>query len=728
MQPGLIIVSNRLPISVKKIDGHLEFSRGEGGLANGLASYTKSKKNKWIGWPGIASEELTERDRQQISEELAKSNCYPVFMTKKQIDDFYNGYSNSILWPLFHDSEISDESWAHEESWWKAYQRVNELFAETVFALSNVDDTVWVHDYHLLILPALLRLERPYNQIGFFLHIPFPEPDRLQRLKNGETILAGMLGSNLVGLHVGSYVKNFMDNIKAFDIGIASKQKVILQDRAVRVTDFPLGIDYAKYVEARKSSAVNREYAKLRVTYSGMKVILTVDRLEPAKGLIERLEAYRGLLEQNPKLIGKVVLVMQVFPSRLDVKEYYDLSVRLEKLVREINREFRRPGWLPVDYMFKSLPFARVTALFRRADVAFIAPLRDGMNLVAKEYLASKPSQNGVLVLSKTAGAAEELKEAVMVDPNKPSSLVRGLVKALDMKPTELKRRVRKMQRQLEESDVNVWANKFTRTLKQEVRVQPIGPKALHDEKLDDIAAPFGAAKHRLVLLDYDGVLERFHDDPANANPPKDLKKILERLSKKAEVVIISGRRKSELETWFKDLPVSLVAEHGAFSKRLGSVTWRNRSDPKAHEWKSHVWEVMDRYASKTPGSTVETKDASLVWHYRNAAPYASQKYLVILRRLLRPIAKKYGLSIEQGNKILEVRSGAVNKGLAAQTLIKPSTDFIMAIGDDYTDEDMFNLLPPRTYSVKVGTGHTNARFRLKDVTAVHTLLTKLAK
>jgi trehalose 6-phosphate synthase/phosphatase len=727
MQPGLIIVSNRLPVRVQRIDGKLEFSRSEGGLATSLSDYAKTGKNKWIGWPGIASDDLSERERELISDELAKSNCYPVFLTQKQLDDYYNGYSNSILWPLFHDSEISDESFTHEESWWKAYQRVNQLFADTVLALSGVDDTIWVHDYQLMVLPAMLRLERPYNKVGFFLHIPFPAPTQFQKIKAAEAVLAGMLGANLVGLHVKSYVRNFMDNVIAYDIGIAARNKVILPDRAVRVTDFPIGIDYTHYVEARKSSAVNREYAALRIKYSGLKVILTVDRLEPSKGLLERLEAYRTLLRENPKLVGKVVLVMQVFPSRLDVKEYRDLKNALARTVREINAEFRSPGWAAVDYIFRSEPFARVTARFRRADVAFIAPLRDGMNLVAKEYIASKPYQRGVLVLSKTAGAAEQLKDAVMVDPSRPRSLVQGLNKALNMKPAVVKRRLKKMQTEIAESDVHVWASKFTRTLKRDV-LQPTGPQHLKSVKLGELVKPFAAAKHPLIFLDYDGVLERFHDDPSHAKPPRDLKRLLAKLSEYTDIVIISGRRKSELDEWLGDTPVSLVAEHGAFSRRKGHTNWRNHYGHNGHEWKRDVWEIMDRYASRTPGAEVETKEAALVWHYRGAQAYASQKHLVALRRLLKPIAAKYNLSIDQGNKILEVRPAHINKGHAALTWIRPSTDFILAIGDDYTDEFMFTMLPTPAHTIKVGPGRTEAIFRLKSVTAVHDLLKKLTK
>jgi trehalose 6-phosphate synthase/phosphatase len=727
MQPGLIIVSNRLPVSVKKVDGKLQFSPSGGGLATGLSGYTKNKKNKWIGWPGIASDELTEHEREIISEELQKDNCYPVFLTQKQLDDYYNGYSNSILWPLFHDSEVSEGSFAHEDAWWKGYQRINQLFAETVMALAGVDDTIWVHDYQLMVLPALLRLERPYHKVGFFLHIPFPAPHQMKKIKAGEAIVAGMLGANLVGLHVASYVRNFLDTVKEFDIGIASRRKVILRDRAVRVTDFPLGIDYTRFVEARKSGAVNREYAALRLRYQGLKVILTVDRLEPAKGLLERLEAYRTLLRENPKLIGKVVLVMQVYPSRLDVKEYADLKNALKRTVREINNEFKSPGWVAVDYIFKALPFARVTAMFRRADVAFIAPLRDGMNLVAKEYIASKPYQRGALVLSRTAGAAEELKDAVMVDPNRPRSLVQGLNKALNMKPKELKRRVKRMQTQLAESDVHVWTSKFTRALKRDVLVTPGGTKNLTPAKYLQITEPFAAAKHPLIFLDYDGVLERFHDDPSHARPPRDLKRLLAKLSESAEIVIISGRRKSELVEWFGDTPVLLVAEHGAFAHRPGRVNWRTYYTG-AVEWKREVWEIMDRFASRTAGAEVETKDAALVWHHRGAQVYAAQKNLVTLRRLLKPLAAKYHLSIDQGNKILEVRPASVNKGHAALSWIKPSTDFILAIGDDYTDEFMFTMLPPTAHTIKVGPGRSEATWRLKNVTAVHDLLKKLTK
>ncbi|MGH7241223.1 MAG: trehalose-phosphatase, partial [Candidatus Saccharimonadales bacterium] len=272
-----------------------------------------------------------------------------------------------------------------------------------------------------------------------------------------------------------------------------------------------------------------------------------------------------------------------------------------------------------------------------------------------------------------------------------------------------------------------VWANKFTHTLKQDLRIQP-KTKSLPATKFKEIIEPFKTTKHRLVLLDYDGVLEPFHRNPKHAEPPASLKKLLTSLSELATVVIISGRSKSELQDWLGDLPVSLVAEHGAFSRRSGSSSWRKHYKANRPEWRDEVATLMVRYAAKTPGAMVETKEASLVWHYRNAQPYAAQKYLVILRKLLKPVATRYGLEVQMGNKILEVRPASINKGVAALSWVRPNTDFVLAVGDDYTDEFMFSMLPPSAFTIKVSTGRTVAKYRMKDVEAVQSLLRKLSR
>jgi len=730
MNPKLIIVSNRLPVSVKKVEGKLEFiSNAGGGLATGLARYAEDPKNRWIGWPGIPNEDLTEKDRQEITEKLREMNCYPVFQSKRQIDEFYSGYSNGILWPLFHDNPISEESLARRDKWFKTYRQVNELFAETTLALSGSDTTIWVHDYQLLLVPALLRRERPNGKIGFFLHIPWPKASDFAKLVDAEAAIAGMLGADLVGLHTESYVSNFLDTVQLLGIGVTEHHKVLLGERVVRVTDFPIGIDYERYEKARKSRAVTRELAKLRLQYAGLKVILTVDRLDPAKGLVERARAYQTLLRENPKLRGKVVMVMLVVPSRLDVPEYKALKEELEAVIDETNTEFGMMPWTPIDYLFTALPFEQVTALYRRADVAFIAPLRDGMNLVAKEYLASRTAKDGVLVLSKTAGAAQELKDAVMVDPHRPATLVKGLSKALAMKPEDLKRSVGHMQDVLSTATVQKWAGNFMRTLKQETKLVPGRTWTLTPSKQRDIVEAYRRSKSRLLLLDYDGVLMRFHRNFADAEPTEKLMKLLTKLTDdpRDTVVIISGRTKHDLQAWFGDTKLHLVAEHGAFVHDAFEG-WRAVPSTAKRDWQEQVLAVLEKYANRTPGAFVERKQRSLVWHYRQASTYYSQKNLVVLKRVLKPLAEELGLQIQQGNMILEVRPNGVDKGRAVQHWVRKNPDFILAIGDDYTDEDTFEAVPSYAYTLKVGRGRTAAKYRVANVDAVRALLEKLGK
>jgi trehalose 6-phosphate synthase/phosphatase len=289
-RPSVVIVSNRLPISVKKDEnGKLQFYPSVGGLATGLSSYVRDKRNKWIGWPGIPTEQLNEDERKQITEELLKHNCYPVFLKQKQLDDFYNGYSNTVLWPLFHDLKADLRE---EAKFWKAYKSVNTIFGDAVLALSETASTIWVHDYQLLLLPAQLRAARPGAKIGFFLHIPFPNPKNFKKLAAAKVLLAGMMGSDLVGLHTKSYVENFLNVARDLTSDVVGEGQVILGDRVVRVTDFPMGIDYERFTRARDLQTVKSELKKHQRKYKGLKVILTVDRLDPTKGIVERLQAY----------------------------------------------------------------------------------------------------------------------------------------------------------------------------------------------------------------------------------------------------------------------------------------------------------------------------------------------------------------------------------------------------------------------------------------------------
>lgn len=723
----LIIVSNRLPFTYKKVDGELTFTRGGGGLATALASYTTgTKKSLWIGWPGLPSEELDESDKEQITRELADHNCFPVFLTRKQIDQFYNGYSNSVLWPLFHDMDIVD---GNTKENWSAYKEVNKLYADTVLSMSASKDTVWVHDYQLMLLPELIRIKRALSTIGFFLHIPFPSAKNLATIDSASPLIKGMLGADLVGFHTPSYTNNFLKACTEQNIGRVGTDKIALPTRVVRATEFPIGIDYDSFAKATKTREVAVEYKKLQLRYHGKKVILMSDRMDPSKGLVERLKAYQTLLKNSPELHGKVVLSMIAIPSRGDIEVYKQLRKEIESLVDAINKEFKTARWKPIEAVYDNLPFAKYAALYRRADIAFIAPIRDGMNLVAKEFLASATKHDGVLVLSETAGAAEELKDAVMVNPKRPKTLVEGLSKAITMPRSELRRRTANMQRHIKHFNVDRWVDSFITTLEKPITAKPFVHRTytFTTRHQDALLAQYHIARKRLLLFDYDGTLAPIVKNPDDAKPTSKLLRLLERLAddEHNDLVIVSGRSRDDLQQWLGELPIALAAEHGALFRRKGGKNW-HKTLAKTENWKDEIGELFDYYAEATPGAHVETKEWAIVWHYRNASPFYAQKHLVILKRLLRPLAKTYGLTIKEGKKILEVHPAEMHKGRVSQEWLIHDHDFVLTIGDDTTDEDMFAAVPPDAWSIKVGSGLTKANYRLKDVPAVHSLLRKL--
>jgi len=717
----LIIISNRLPVSIRKSGNNIEVYPSAGGLATGLSSYTKRRGTKWIGWPGLPSDVLTEADRLQIIDKLREYHCCPVFLTQKQITEFYNGYSNGVLWPLFHDLPIHT---GDSEKNWQAYQAVNHLFTDIALSLSAPGSTLWVHDYQLLLVPQYLRIERPNDRIGFFLHIPFPEASSFTSSKHAASLLAGALGADLIGLHTDSYAKHFLQSCRQLELGDVNGDQVILPARTIRVTDFPMGIDYLKFAHAARLHRVRTERHSLERKYRGQKLILTVDRLDPAKGLIERLEAYEQLLVNGVHLRESVTMLMLVIPSREEVPEYQQLKQHIELAVDRINNRFATRYWQPIDYLYQTVPFEQLTAMYQRADIAFVAPIRDGMNLVAKEYIASQQGHSGVLVLSETAGAAAELKDAIQVDPTKPKSLVSGLRRALTLPRGDLRRRTDTMRRHLRHFTVQRWADTFMEELQQTQTTKVPRTHILDDLHKQKIIDAYYKAKRRLLLLDYDGVLRSFEREPAAAKPSRELVALLRRLGRNPanDVVIISGRSKADLHTWFGKLPIALAAEHGALFRRKGGRNWHKTtgSDPG---WRHPITVLFKTYAERTPDAMVEQKEWAVVWHYRTASPYQSKRQLVMLRHALKPIIKEYNLQVIEGHKVLEVRPADVNKGRVAQEWLLHDYDFVLAIGDDTTDEDTFAAVPPGGYTIKVGRGPTLARFRLPDVPAVLSLL-----
>jgi trehalose 6-phosphate synthase/phosphatase len=722
-----IIVSNRLPVSVVKQDGKLLFEPSTGGLATAMASLDDGTTDRlWIGWCGIASDDLTPSDRPAIIKELSKYGCYPVFLTRAQVEGFYEGYANDTIWPLFHYFQGLAN---YDNAYWESYQEVNALFCEAVVQQADPKASVWIHDYHLLLLPKLIRAALPRATIGFFLHIPFPSYEIFRMLPNRKIILEGLLGADLVGFHVYDYARHFLSSVLRI-CGLENKNgSVITGGRTVKADAFPIGIDYQKFVDALDTSTVQSEMQAIETHYAGQKIILSVDRLDYSKGILKRLEAFDEFLRRNQALHKQVVLVVVAVPSRTEVDTYKDLRDAIEKAISHINGVYGTVDWTPISYQFKNLAFEKVVALYARADVALITPLRDGMNLVAKEYIACKQQSPGVLILSEMAGAIDELPEAISINPNDITSIVDAIETALAMPADEQYAHLRSMQSRLSRYTVQRWAADFIEQLdktKEYQRQQDSKMITATTEK--GLIRRFKEAKQRLLLIDYDGTLREFvrSYNPQLAVPDEALLALIERLAQlpNTKLCIVSGRPRDILESWFGHLPVVLAAEHGAWVKYDG--VW-SQQPASMQNYKKILLPVLEHYAERTPGARVEHKEVGLVWHYRNVPTELAAERNASLRYELNQLLANTDIGIYSGVKIIEIKPRTVHKGAVANDLMAlHPADFVLAIGDDYTDEDMFVAMPEDAVSIKVGRGDTAARFQLPGVADVHAFLQKL--
>lgn len=728
MAGQIILVSNRLPVTVTKTGGRVELTVSNGGLPSAMASLIGENDVMWVGWPGIAAEDLSVNDKRQITRELAKLHCVPIYLTRQQIANYYEGFSNATLWPLFH---YFPQYSVHRDVYWAEYRKINQLFARTVSKLAQPDSTIWIHDYHLMTLPKLLRGDLPSATIGFFLHIPFPSYEIFRQLPQRRDIVSGLLGADLVGFHVYDYAVHFTHSVQRL-LGYESNLgTIVLKDRLVHVDAFPLGINYQQYAGAIATPQVKAEITRLRKHFRQTKIILSMDRLDYSKGIPSRLEAYGAFLERNPQYIGKVTLAMVAVPSRTEVEAYKQLKDQVEQTVSRINGRFGSVDWTPISYQYKNLPFEQIVALYAEAKIALVTPLRDGMNLIAKEYLAAKQSNSGVLIISEMAGAVDELPEAIRVNPNDQAAMVRAIEKALAMPLVQQRRKLRIMQSRISKYTVQRWSEDFLQQLQtahshQNRRTLPL----LVRRDREEFMQAYRNAKRRLILLDYDGTLTEFvpTPDPNAARLTPRRRAMLMKLAGQPgnHVAVISGRPRGALENWFGNSAITLSAEHGAWIKQAGQWTATTAAD---RNWQDAVLPVLLNTAERTPGSGVEIKDYALVWHYRNVTPDLAYIRNAQLHHDLDEILAGTAVRVFEGNKIYEIKPESITKGAATKTFANADQyDFIMAIGDDYTDEDMFANLPATAYTLKVGVGESRARYQIAGVEAVIKLLADLAK
>ena len=732
----LIIAANRLPVIVsRKNEKDYKYITSPGGLVAALSALKSKYESTWLGWPGIMDPELF--DCEKVSQDLRKNyGAEPIFLNRRQINRYYFSYSNRVLWPVLH--YLPDYT-LYEERSYLAYKEVNQIFADRIISLlekkHSGNEMIWIQDYQLMLLPAMLRARLPDACIGFFLHTPFPSSEMFRTLPYREELLQGLLGASLIGFHTFNYQRHFSSSVLHI-LGIEAEfSRIKLDTHTLHMGTFPIGVDTEKIRKTVESPGLNGETMKVMVQniIKGRRMILCVDRLDYTKGIPDRLRAYRKFLHRNPERVNQVILIQIAVPSRTEIKDYQSLKYEVEEIISQIEEDFEHKELAPIRFLYRSFSFEHLACFYQAADVALVTPYFDGMNLVAKEYVAIKKDK-GVLILSERAGAAYELGEALLINPWNSDQISLAIEEALNMSIEEQTRRMSSMYDKVLANDIHYWSNSFLKSLADHTEEESESVTLFLSDKIQtEIIPAFQKASRRILLLDYDGTLREITNLPMNAEPDKELLSLLENLSAlpNTDIAIVTGRKTDEIINWLGHLNVIFSTEHGLRIKLPHEELWHyNASTGTVHSWYGEVREVLEQYNRATPGSFMEAKEASLTWHYRMVDPILGKWKANELKINLQNALANHPLEVVSGKMVVEVRPQGIHKGNIFPYLQQKGYqyDFLMAIGDDATDEYMFNAMPLSCIGIKVGKVQTRAQYRLHTVAEVRSLLWKLLK
>ncbi len=723
----IVIVAYRLPFRVVKKKQGYSLIQNSGGLVSAILSLSQklgseSSDQIRLVWIGMGDKKL------EFAKTPKEFKLYPVTIPPRINEKYYGGFCNNTIWPLFHYFP-SRTSYDPED--FEAYTSANNLFFKKVKEVIQPGDFVWVHDYQLFLLPQMIRKHFPEVALSFFLHIPFPSYELFRLLHRNwrNAILSGITGADVTGFHTNDYTQHFLKSVKR-TLGYKVEQNnITVEGRLCKADTFPIGIDFTKFREACYSPKVIHHKDRLRKILAGSKLVFSIDRLDYSKGFLNRLHAYELFLEKYPGWHYKVVFNMIVIPSRDTIEDYLVMKKEIEALVGKINGKFSTLKWRPVIYQYRSVNFQELVAIYNISNVGLLTPIRDGMNLVAKEFIACQTENSGMLVLSEMAGAASELNEAILINPTDMGEIADAIDQALRMSDTEKKLRIEKMQARLSRYDVFRWASDFFQSVADvQIQQKHMMVNFINEEILNKLKSSYKKSRKRLFLIDYDGTLTPISKSPEMAILNKSTKKILVALASDSrnKIVIVSGRDKDFIDAQFKNMNVTMIAEHGYFVK-YPEGEWESQFDTD-FSWKKKIEPLLEDYVDRCNGSMIEEKQCSLVWHYRNADEDMATLRINELRDDLSEILRnETRLHILEGDKVLEIKSVMYDKGMAASEILKKEDfDFILALGDDHTDEDLFKVIPENGFTVKVGSKLTNAKFNVKNQQEVVSLLKSL--
>ncbi len=713
----ILVVSNRLPVTVTRGPRGLETRHSPGGLVSALDPVLRKRGGTWVGWPGI---EL--RRGEMLSKASDPYQIRPVPLTESEIAGYYHGFSNRTLWPLFH-SFPGRTRFSRRE--WESYERVNARFGETTLRESAGVDLVWIHDYQLMLTPAFVRESMRDTRIGFFLHIPFPPYDLFRLLPWDRELLLGLLACDLIGFHVEGYATNFLDCAERLLGARVDRRSLLVEhgDRTVQVGAFPLGIDFQLF-ESRARTAPSPPPTRPE------RVVLGVDRLDYTKGIPERIMAFQRLLELHPEHREKVVLLQLAVPSRSQVSEYRHLKREIDELVGRVNGRFATAGWSPIQYLYRSVPPERLAGLYRDADLALVTPLRDGMNLVAKEFVASQVDRPGVLVLSRLAGAAETMHEAILVNPYNVDGTAEALHRALTMDEAERRSRMTALRRRERRYNLDVWLKGFMdAALSTHIGLQP---PTEHD--FETWLGAFLRTYHLALFLDYDGTLVSMCDHPAQAVLAEEMGQAVRACAGRTDtdVTIVSGRSLADITAMVGIPNVTYVANHGLEISAADFPHFRHEDIAHYEAKAAALARALTELAPA--GAWTEQKAAALTFHYRGVesskrARLVAQARATIVKAGFQPRDSKCALEArppigwDKAHAVLHVLRSRYGPSW-------PEKARVIYVGDDQTDEDAFRVLAGLGITFRVGSadGLTAASRRLPNVFAVQTLVGWLSR
>jgi trehalose 6-phosphate synthase/phosphatase len=719
-----IIVSNRLPVHYDKKTG--KFVQSTGGLVSALGNIHLPGETKWVGY-------AENPEKINTVDGLIPVDIHPEIYRK-----YYDEMSNNVIWPLFHYETISDFQW---ESW-EAYKKVNQLFADKIASIASPNDIVWIHDYHLMLLPGILRKKFPRLQIGFFLHIPFPSSEVFRNLAVRKEILQGVLHANLIGFQDFEYLRHFSFSVYNL-LGIESDLLSIDNGQYhAQLGVFPVSIDVKKILRRKTSPQINKWRNKYAL--EGRKIILGVDRLDYIKGIDLKFKAFRELLKNHPEWRGKVHLYQVAVPSRINVEDYVKTKSEAERLVGQINGEFGHPGYSPIHYIFSSVSFDELLALYSLANVLYVSSKRDGMNLVSMEYIVAQNDDPGVLVISEFTGASSILSDSIRVNPWNLTESSEALHRALLMEKEDRIYRTNRMTEYLKKYDSTAWAKSFLKKLNSAfIKSKGHKTELIKVNRQNKIQIPKAIKdkiknKKLILLLDYDGTLTPIVENPSQALLNEKTKILLKNLAEKVNIpgfVVVSGRNSTFIYDQIKDTGASIASEHGAsfFDRRLKK--WISLAPEGKIVWYNDIRAIMDEYAERVPGSFVEKKEYALSWHYRNSPANFGEYQARKLFQELETILANQKASLLWGKKVIEARIPEANKGSFTKWYLSSAARagfnedcLVIAIGDDKTDEDLFDAVGISGISIRVGSLDTIAPYFLESQEHVYSFLEYLDK